>query len=166
MFNKVTKTSFSKYLYVLILIGSLVVLSAGCEKKAEKPEGESTMKDTTKMAMPETDTTAKVDTAKMFPDLTGTWTGKFQSHAATMKITEQKMENFKASLTVAYREPMNKSIVGTYNPDTKQLTMKDASKSRLETSYIPKLSDDMKKITGTAHFIVDGNTVNFTFTKK
>jgi hypothetical protein len=24
----------------------------------------------------------------------------------------------------------------------------------------------MKKISGTAHFLVDGNTVNFTFTKK
>ncbi len=54
MFKKDIKTSLSKYLSVLILISSIVVLSAGCEKKAEKPEGESTMKDTTNMAKPAT----------------------------------------------------------------------------------------------------------------
>ena len=162
MFKKEIKTSLSKYLSVLILISSIVMLSAGCEKKAEKPEGE-TMKDTTNIAQPQQPAT---DTTKKYPDLTGTWTGSFQSHGATLKITEQKDENFKASLSVAYREPMNKTISGTYDPETNTLTMKDEAKSRLETSYNPKLSDDMKKISGTAHFIVDNNTVNFTFTKK
>jgi hypothetical protein len=162
MFKKEIKTSLSKYLSVLILISSIVMLSAGCEKKAEKPAGE-TMKDTTNIAQPQQPAT---DTTKKYPDLTGTWTGSFQSHGATLKITEQQDGNFKATLSVAYREPMNKTISGTYNPETNTLTMKDEAKSRLETSYNPKLSDDMKKITGTAHFIVDKNTVNFNFTKK
>ncbi len=73
MFKKEMKTSLSKYFSVLFLITSLVLISAGCEKKAEKPEGESTMKDTTNMAQPENDTTAQ------YPDLTGTWTGTFES---------------------------------------------------------------------------------------
>ena len=169
MFKSENKTSFRKYISVSILILSVFVFSAGCEKKAEKPEGTTNSKDTTSMgttAQTGPDSTTMVDTTKQYPDLTGTWTGKFQSHGATLKVTEQHDENFKASLSVAYREPMNKTVIGTYNPETNILTMKDGAKSRYETSYNVKLSDDMKKISGTAHFLVDGNTVNFTFTKK
>ena len=159
MFKKEMKTSLSKYFSVLFLITSLVLISAGCEKKAEKPEGESTMKDTTNMAQPENDTTAQ------YPDLTGTWTGTFESHGATLKITEQKNENFKASLTVQYREPMNKTISGTIESDNK-ISMKDEEKSRSEATYSASLSEDGKKITGTSTLKINGNKANFTFTKK
>ena len=159
MFKKEMKTSLSKYFSVLFLITSLVLISAGCEKKAEKPEGESTMKDTTNMAQPENDTTAQ------YPDLTGTWTGTFESHGATLKITEQNNENFKASLTVQYREPMNKTISGTIESDNK-ISMKDEEKSRSEATYSASLSEDGKKITGTSTLKINGNKANFTFTKK
>ena len=85
MFNKATKASLSKYLSVLVLVSSLIIISAGCEKKT--PEGESTMKDTTNMVQP--DTTAMADTTQKYPDITGTWTGKFESHSATLKISDQ-----------------------------------------------------------------------------
>ena len=166
MFKKKIKTSLSKYLSVLILISSLVVLSAGCQKNAEKPEGETTQKDTTNMVQPSPDTTAAADTTKKYPDLTGTWTGKFQSHNATLKISDQKDENFKASLSVAYRDPMNKTISGTINPETNKVSMSDDVKSRREATYTATLSEDGKKLSGTAHFKVDGNNENFTFTKK
>ena len=165
MFNKEMKTSLSKYFSVLFLITSLVLISAGCEKKAEKPEGESTMKDTTNMAQPETDTTAMADTSMQYPDLMGTWTGTFESHGATLKITEQNNENFKASLTVQYREPMNKTISGTIESDNK-ISMKDVEKSRSEATYSASLSEDGKKITGTSTLKINGNKANFTFTKK
>lgn len=158
------KTFLSKYLSVLILIGSIVVLSAGCEKKTEKPGGENVSTDTTNMAEPEQ---PEVDTTKIeYPDLTGTWTGSFESHTATFKITGQDGSDFNATLNVAYRQPMNKSISGVIDPATNKITMKDDVKSRYEATYTGKLSDDMKKITGTAHFIVDGNNESFTFTKK
>ena len=166
MFKKKIKTSLSKYLSVLILISSLVVISAGCQKNAEKPEGETTQKDTTNMVQPSPDTTAVADTTKKYPDLTGTWTGKFQSHNATLKISDQKDENFKASLSVAYRDPMNKTISGTINPETNKVSMSDDVKSRREATYTATLSEDGKKLSGTAHFKVDGNNENFTFTKK
>jgi len=166
MFKKKIKTSLSKYLSVLILISSLVVISAGCQKNAEKPEGETTQKDTTNMVQPSPDTTAAADTTKKYPDLTGTWTGKFQSHNATLKISDQKDENFKASLSVAYRDPMNKTISGTINPETNKVSMSDDVKSRREATYTATLSEDGKKLSGTAHFKVDGNNENFTFTKK
>jgi len=166
MFKKKIKTSLSKYLSVLIIISSLVVISAGCQKNAEKPEGETTQKDTTNMVQPSPDTTAAADTTKKYPDLTGTWTGKFQSHNATLKISDQKDENFKASLSVAYRDPMNKTISGTINPETNKVSMSDDVKSRREATYTATLSEDGKKLSGTAHFKVDGNNENFTFTKK
>ncbi len=166
MFNMEIKTSLSKYLSVLILISSLVVISAGCQKNAEKPEGETTKTDTTNMVQPGTDTTAAADTTKKYPDLTGTWTGKFQSHNATLKISDQKDENFKASLSVAYRDPMNKTISGTINPETNKVSMSDDVKSRREATYAATLSEDGKKLSGTAHFKVDGNNESFTFTKK
>jgi len=158
------QTSLSKYISVLILIGSLVVLSAGCEKKAEKPEGEKGSGDTTNMAEPQQ---SEVDTAKVeFPDLTGTWTGSFESHGATFKVTGQDGSDFNATLTVAYRQPMNKSISGIIDPETNKITMKDDVKSRNEATYSAELSSDGKTISGTSTLKVDGNKASFTFKKK
>ncbi len=165
MFKKEIKTSLSKYISAIILVFSLVMISSGCEKKTEKPEGENTMKDTTKMVQPGTDTTTAADTTKKYPELTGTWTGKFESHNATLKITEQHDENFKAYLTVQYREPMNKTISGTVSSDNK-ISMKDEVKSRSEANYSASLSEDGTKITGTSTLKLNGNKANFTFTKK
>ena len=169
MFKSEYKASFRKYISVSILILSFFVFSAGCEKKAEKPEGTTNSKDTTSMGTSDQtgpDSTTMADTTKQYPDLTGTWTGKFQYHNATFKVTEQNNENFKASLFVAYREPMNKSISGTIDLETNKITMKDDSKSRYEAKYSAKLSSDMKKFSGTAHFKVDGNDETFNFSKK
>lgn len=169
MFKSENKASFRKYYSVSILIFSVFILFAGCEKKSEKPEGETVTKDTTSMNTSKQtgqDSTTMVDTTKQYPDLTGTWTGKFQNHNATLKITEQNNENFTASLSVSYREPMNKSISGTIDLEANKITMKDNSKSRYEATYSAKLSTDMKKLSGTAHFKVDGNNETFNFSKK
>lgn len=164
MFMKEIKTSFSRYISVLFLIGSLVVLTTGCEKKAEKAEGAKTTEDTTNMAQPEQPAADTMQT--VYPDLIGTWTGKFESHAATFKITGQDGEDFSASLTVAYRQPMNKTISGTIDPKTNQIAMKDNEKSRNEASYKAELSADGNKITGVSTLKINGNKANFTFTKK
>lgn len=168
MTSRSKMTSFKRYFPVFIVLFAIAIISAGCQKKAEQPVGE-VKKDTTKVvtpAQPKVDTTAKVDTTKKYPDLIGTWTGTYQSHGATLKITEQNGEKFKGSLFVSTREPINKIVIGTLNLVTNKITMKDAAKSRYEASYDGKLSGDMKKISGTSYFIVDKNTVNFTFTKK
>lgn len=158
------QTSLSKYLSVLILIGSLVVLSAGCEKKAEKPDGEKVSGDTTNMAE---SSQSEVDTAKVeFPDLTGTWAGSFESHGATFKVTGQDGGDFDATLTVAYRQPMNKTISGIIDPETNKITMKDDVKSRNEATYSAELSGDGKTISGTSTLKIDGNKASFTFKKK
>jgi hypothetical protein len=169
MFKSEKKTSFRKYISVSILILSIFVLSAGCEKKAEKPEGTTNSKDTTNMGTSEQtgpDSTTMADTTKQYPDLTGTWTGSFESHGASLKVTNQNNESFKASLSVAYREPMNKTISGTIDLSTNKLTMKDDVKSRNEATYTATLSEDGMKITGISTLKIDGNKANFTFKKK
>ncbi len=158
-------TSVSKLLSFIILIVSFVLLTSGCQKKTEQPGGE-TKKDTTHVVSPKVDTTAKIDTTKKYPDLTGTWTGSFQSHNATLKISDQNGEKFKGSLSIAYREPMQKTISGTIKLENNKVNMRDEVKTRYEASYIADLSKDGKQLSGTAHFKVDGNDVNFTFKKK
>ncbi len=168
MISKPKSTSFRKYFPFFIILLVIVVLSGGCQKKAEQPSGE-VKKDTTHVvtpAQPKVDTTAKVDTTKKYPDLTGTWTGSFQAHSATLKISDQSGENFKAKLSVAYREPMLKTISGIIKPESNKLTMKDVIKTRYEASYIADLSRDGKQLSGTAHFKIDGKDVNFTFKRK
>ena len=164
MFHKIALTSLSKYLSILFLTGSLVVLTAGCEKKAEKSEGEKPAADTTNMMQSEQTPADTMETE--YPDLIGTWTGTFESHTATFKINGQDGGDFTASLTVAYRQPMNKTISGIVDPQTNKITMKDDVKSRNEASYTAELSEDGKKITGVSTLKIDGNKANFTFTKK
>lgn len=163
MLNNSFTTSYGKFFSLFILVFSLVVLSAGCQKKAEQP-GENINKDTSHVVQP--DTTAKVDTTKKYPDLVGTWSGSFQSHSATLKISDQNGENFKGNLSIAYRDPMKKTVSGTIKPESNQITMKDENKTRYEATYAAELSKDGKQLSGTAHFKVDGNDVNFTFKKK
>lgn len=166
---KLKTTSFSKYVSVFVLIFTLLILSAGCQKKAEQPEGEKANKDTSNVMKPEQpkpDTTAMVDTTKKYPDLTGTWTGTFESHAATFKITEQNKADFKANLSVSYRQPMNKKVSGKIDLSTQKITMNDVEKSRTKSAYSGILSDDGKKISGTSTMKIGGSKAKFTFTKK
>ncbi|HSD64157.1 MAG TPA: hypothetical protein VLB50_10175, partial [Ignavibacteriaceae bacterium] len=62
--------------------------------------------------------------------------------------------------------PMNKTVSGTIKPESNRVTMKDENKTRYEATYAAELSKDGKQLSGTAHFKVDGNDVNFTFKKK
>jgi hypothetical protein len=168
MFNKKNKASFYNYFPLLLLIFSLVVLSSGCEKKAEKPEGEKTSSDTTSMVGSEKskkDTTVMADTTKMYPDLTGTWTGKFDSRATTFKITEQTKDSFKGHMIISYKKPLDKDISGNINLKM-QITMKDLTHSRFMGKYSGTLSSDGKKMSGGFTMNADNSKYNFTFSKK
>ena len=169
MLLKSEKTSLSNYYSIFILIFAVLILSAGCQKKAEQPEGEKPSKDTTKMVTPEkpkVDTTAKADTTKMYPDLTGKWTGTFDKRSTTFNITEQNGENFKGSMTIAYKQPLNKDISGKIKSGGLQLTMRDLTHSRFMGNYSGKISNDGNKISGTFTMNADKSSYSFTFSKK
>lgn len=160
---------FSKSIIPVLLLISLFV-SAGCQKKQEQPQQQTTTQqgDTTKMAdtTKKADTTAKAEKKAEVPDLKGTWSGKFDQRATTLKITEQNGNDFKGNITINYREVINQQVSGTIDPTTKKVSMKDLLHSRFQGKYSGKVSDDMKKLSGTFTMDLDGSKFNFNLSKK
>ncbi|MGE5439799.1 MAG: hypothetical protein ACM3UR_08070 [Bacteroidota bacterium] len=155
---------FAKSTLSLVLLFSLIV-STGCGKKQEQPKQNVQQGDTTKMA----DTTKKADTTAKtaaVPDLKGTYRGTFDQRSTTLKITEQNGNDFKGSITINYRQVINQQVSGTFDPATKKFTMQDLLHSRFQGKYAGKVSDDMKKLSGTFTMSLDGSKFNFNLAKK
>ena len=168
MLIKPKATSFNKYFSIVVLLFAIVLLSGGCQKKAEQPEGEKAKKDTTNMVTPqqsEADTTAMADTTQKYPDLTGTWKGTFDKRPTTFYITEQTGENFKGNMTIPYKKPLKKEISGSLKSGM-QISMKDLTHSRFMGTYSGNISDDGSKISGTFTMNSDNSKYDFTFSKK
>jgi hypothetical protein len=154
-----------------ILIFSLMLLVTGCqEQKKETPQtetGRQLQKDSAvskEQAKP--DSGLAKEQAKPIPDITGTWTGKFDNHSTVLKITEQDSLNFKGFITINYREVINQQVSGKFDPEKKTLTMKDLLHSRYQGTYSAKLSDDLQSFTGTFTMTVDKSKLNFNLKKK
>ncbi|MGE5429918.1 MAG: hypothetical protein ACM3QX_02525 [Syntrophomonadaceae bacterium] len=163
---------FTKSITLSTLLFSLMI-STGCGKKQEQQQqapqqttaqqGDTTkMADTTKKA----DTTAKTTQKAEVPDLKGTYSGIFDQRPTTLKISEQNGNDFKGSITIHYREVINQQVSGKFDPATKKFTMSDLLHSRFKGKYAGKVSDDMKKLSGTFTMILDGSKFNFNLAKK
>ncbi len=162
----------SAYTGTLFLAGLLSVSFAltGCQKKQEEPKPAAAPVQTA----PAVDSAAiKAQAAKEAAEkaaketnLVGTWKGELDSRATTLKITEQKDNEFKGSIVVNYREQTNQKISGKINPETKEVTMKDLLHARTAGTYKGKLSEDGKKLTGTFTVTADKITVKFNLTLK
>ena len=108
----------------------------------------------------------KPNAEKKIPDITGTWTGKFDSRLTTLKITSQDSTSFKGKITIHYREVINQEVKGTFNPEKLTLNMSDQLHSRYMGKYAAKLSSDIKNLTGTFTMNIDKKKLNFNLTKK
>jgi PBP1b-binding outer membrane lipoprotein LpoB len=161
---------------IFILVLATFLFYAGCQSKKE--EAKSPEK-TTQAETNNTQTTKenkKVESEpvkkpaakeeKKIPDITGTWTGKFDSRATTLNITSQDSTSFKGKITIHYRQVINQEVKGTFNPNKLTLNMSDQLHSRYMGKYAAKLSPDMKKMTGTFTLNVDKKNLNFNLTKK
>ncbi|MGE5353290.1 MAG: hypothetical protein ACM3P0_14505 [Acidobacteriota bacterium] len=159
----------TKSILPFMLLFSLIV-STGCGKKQEQqqPQQNAQQADTTKMAdtTKKADTTAKTAQKAETADLKGTYSGTFDQRPTTLKITEQNGNDFKGSITINYREVINQQVSGTFDPATKKFTMKDLLHSRFQGKYAGKVSDDMKKLSGTFTMTLDGSKFNFNLAKK
>lgn len=148
------------------------VLLTGCQKKQEQPQQQTTQtqQDTTANKAADTtktDTSNKGATTKAnVPDVQGTWSGTFDQRAATLKINQMNGNDFKGTMRINYREVINQQVSGKIDPATKKVTMKDLLHSRYQGKYSGKLSDDMKKLSGTFTMDLDGSKLNFSLTKK
>ena len=157
-------------LFSLSILALLVFTS--CEQK--KPEEVSVSKDTVQVKIEEPapvdtlmkDTTSLKEPEVVIPDLKGKWSGTFDQRATTLRITEQDGNSFKGAITINYREVINQQVSGTINEKTMDISMKDLLHSRYAGSYKGKLSEDMKKLSGTFTQNVEKTRFSFSLKKQ
>lgn len=159
MFTKKNRPYFGLVLILTVLTFSFF---AGCGKQ-EAPKQEEQAAETVK---PPVDTTSQPVEEKKVLDLKGTYTGIFDSHASTLKITEQTDNKFSGSIVINYREVVNQKISGELNEEKISITMKDMLHSRYAGTYTAKLSENGKKLSGTFTQNVDKTKFSFSLNKK
>jgi hypothetical protein len=155
-------------IFPLVFISLFVFTS--CEQK--KTEEVSVSKDTVQVKVEEpapVDTLSKetavvTEPEVVIPDLKGKWTGTFDKRATTLRITEQDGNSFKGAITINYREVINQQVSGTIDEKKMEVSMKDLLHSRYAGTYKAKLSEDMKKLSGT--FTQNVEKTKFTFSLK
>jgi hypothetical protein len=157
-------------LFSLSLLALLVFTS--CEQK--KNQEVSVPKDTVQVKVEEPvpvdtlkkDTTTIKEPEVVIPDLKGKWSGTLDQRATTLRITEQDGNSFKGAITVNYREVINQQISGTINAKTMEVSMKDLLHSRYGGTYKGKLTEDMKKFSGTFTQSVEKTKFGFSLKKQ
>ena len=157
------KTSYSFLGLLLLLTVSTFTFFTGCEKK-EAPKQEEQVPEAVKT--PVDTTTLPVAEKKVVFDLLGTYTGVFDSHSTTLKITDQTETKFSGSITINFREVINQKISGELDQEKMTITMKDMLHSRYAGTYSAKLSEDGKKLSGTFTQNVDKTKASFSLNKK
>ncbi len=98
--------------------------------------------------------------------MVGTWTGKLDNRFTTLTITKQDGNNFEGKIQINYRTPIKQKIKGSFNVETKTITMADQLHSRYKGKYNGKLSDDGKTYSGTFTTNVDKKKYKFNLIKK
>lgn len=161
--------SIKQFIIVVFLATTIAFL--GCEKKAETPELKQ--EDTPKVEQPKVEIPV-VDTVKpemekpiiQIPDLVGKWTGKFDSRATVLNITNQTDSSFSGKISISYREVINQDVSGTISPSKMKISMKDLLHSRYQGKYYGNLSEDGKTFSGTFTMNVDKTKLTFNLSKK
>jgi hypothetical protein len=137
--------------FLLIFTTFTLIVFLGCEKKTDTPDMQEVEEETEEPAM-------------VIPDLMGTWTGKFDNRATTLRITEQTDSSFTGKITISYREVINQDVTGTLSPSTNRINMKDMLHSRYRGTYSGSLSEDGTTYAGT--FTMDLDKTKFQFSLK
>ena len=160
-------TTFIQFSTVLIILTSMVYF--GCEKKAEKPQGEVKSEEVTP------DTTSEGSGAAMqepvqetkipIADITGKWTGTFDKRSTVLTITEQTDSSFAGKISISYREVINQEVKGTFSPTTMKMSMTDQLHSRYQGKYNGSLSKDADNFSGTFTMNLDGSKFSFNLNK-
>ena len=96
----------------------------------------------------------------------GTWSGKFDIRTATMVITKQDGYDFEGKVTINLRTVINQEVKGTFDPETKKVTIKDQLRSKFKGVYSGTLSEDENTISGSFKTNLDNKNYNFSFSKK
>jgi len=157
--------------FTLLFFAFTILFTAGCgEQKQEEPKTEEQKSETTEQPKAEEPTISEKPVIEepiiKIPDLTGTWTGRFDNRSTTLKITEQDSTSFKGAITIQYREVINQQVSGTIDPEKKTISMKDLLHSRYAGSYSGTLSEDLNTFSGSFISNVDKNRFTFNLKRK
>lgn len=163
MSKRTTRPLWGVTLLFTVLIFSFFV---GCEKKETPKETAEAVKTSTETTTQPLAEQPKVEEKKAVLDLRGIYTGKLDSRATTLKITEQTDTTFTGSITINYREVINQKISGKLDQAKMTVTMKDMLHSRFAGTYSAKLSEDGKKLSGTFTQNVEKTKYSFSLIKK
>lgn len=158
------------FLFFFALLAVLTFTS--CEKK--KTEEGAVQKETVKEKVEEP---VPVDTLKkdtmtvkepevVIPDLKGKWSGTLDQRATTLRITEQDGNSIKGAITINYREVINQQVSGTVNVKSMEVSLRDLLHSRYAGTYKGKLSEDLKKFSGTFTQNVEKTRFSFSLKKQ
>jgi ElaB/YqjD/DUF883 family membrane-anchored ribosome-binding protein len=98
--------------------------------------------------------------------MVGTWTGKLDGRVTTLTIAKQEGNNFEGKIKINYRNPVKQEVKGTFNTETKTITMEDQLHSRYKGKYSGKLSDDGKSYSGIFTTDIDKKNFKFKLVKK
>jgi hypothetical protein len=160
--------SINKLLTLVIL--SVSLFFAGCEKKTEQQQSEmkseSVSTDTISSESEPGVSEPVVEVKGSIPDIKGTYTGTFDKRATTLTITEQTDSSFSGKITINYRDVINQEIKGTFSPTTLKMNMTDQLHSRYMGKYSGILSKDGKILSGTFIMNHDGSKFSFNLIKK
>lgn len=151
----------------LFLLSVSIVNFIGCDRD-DPDDVDDRMDDADTLVVPDIDTAA-VDTTEdqaAAADLKGTWSGTFDQRGTTLRITEQNGNEFKGVVSISYREPINQTVTGKYDPETNKMTMTDQVHSRYMGTYNGTVSENGSKYSGTFTMKNDGSKFNFALTKK
>jgi hypothetical protein len=156
-YKNFSKISFGVFILVFLIIG--------CGKNEEKGIAEKA--DTSKNAIVDTAAKKMAEVKKdTIPDLTGNWAGTFDQRSATMSVIKQTGKEFSAVMNINYRQPLNKTLNGTIDPQTKTIKMQDLDQSRFSGQYSGNLLDKGKTIRGTFILRTTGKSYGYTFKMK
>jgi|WetSurMetagenome_2_1015567.scaffolds.fasta_scaffold44002_4 hypothetical protein len=158
--------------FIIVIILSTTIAFLGCEKKTETPEMKPDT--TTKTEPVPVEEPVVIDSVKpeietpvvQIPDLKGKWTGKFDSRATVLEITQQTDSTFSGKISISYREVVNQEVSGSISPSKMKMSMKDMLHSRSQGKYYGSLSADGKTFSGTFTMNVDKTKLAFNLSKK
>ncbi len=171
--KRINKKEIFSLKLILVFMFAALLFYTSCQQnkeEAKSPEEKTTQTETNKPEPPVDTQKVKSEPVKKtenkIPDITGTWTGKFDNNVTVLNITSQDSTSFKGKLTIHYRYAVNQEVKGSFNPDKLTLNMSDQIQERYMGKYSAKLSSDMKKIDGTFTRNIDKKKIKFTLTKK
>lgn len=146
--------------YQIIFIVSMLIFITACDKKEEK-----NLQVDIELETEQTKEEVAPVVEKPTVNVAGNYSGMFDQRKTTFVITKQDGNSFEGQITINYREVINQNVSGSFNPDTREVDMKDLRHSRYKGTYKGTFSADFTQFEGVFTTDVDGTKRNFKLNK-